>query len=59
MSDCKECERLRAENAKLREALTHAMGWIESWSPSFTEDEAWPETLDMIRKALAGGPTNG
>lgn len=38
---------------ELLEALKHVMGWIDSWSPSFTEDDEWPEYNDNIRAAIA------
>jgi len=41
-----------AENDRLREALAQLLGWVDAWSPNFTEDADWPEHESQIRAAL-------
>ena len=50
-----EIDKLRAENARLREALRDVMGWVDNWDPNFTHDDAWPESRDRARAAMADG----
>ncbi len=45
-------EALKAENEKLRAALTEVMVWINEWEPAFIQDGEWRETKRMVRAAL-------
>jgi hypothetical protein len=45
--------RLIAAAPDLLEALKQVMGWVESWSPNFVEDEEWPEAKYYINAAIA------
>lgn len=44
----------RAVNShyELLDALRQVMGWIDNWSPEFTYDEEWPETLHCAEAAI-------
>lgn len=48
-----------AEVERLREGLGHAMGWIDAWSPDFTQDPEWPQYARYIRAALATSAQEG
>lgn len=43
----------REAHDDLVKALKQVMGWIDAWSPNFTEDEEWPECAHYVREALA------
>ena len=43
----------RAKVKALREALERCLGWIDSWSPEFTQDDEWPEARHSMNAALA------
>ena len=47
-----EIERLRADNAKLREALEEVMTWIDNWDPVFCEDDEWDDTKNKVSAAI-------
>lgn len=38
----------------LEDALNEVMLWINNWSPSFTDDDEWEETLEKVNHALKG-----
>lgn len=38
---------------ELVEALRQCLGWIDSWSPEFTQDDEWPEARHYMNAALA------
>ena len=44
---------MRASAPALYEALDEVMSWISNWSPSFTDDDEWPETRNRAVAALA------
>lgn len=41
-----------SKEEKLRIALEEVMLWIHNWSPVFTEDDEWNDTLDLVQEAL-------
>lgn len=41
------------ENARLREALSEVLAWIDNWSPEFVQDDEWPATSVKARALLA------
>jgi len=45
--------RLIAAAPDMLEALKQVMGWIDGWSPTFTQDEEWPEAEHYIRAAIS------
>ena len=47
-----EITRLRADNAKLREALEEVMTWIDNWDPVFCEDDEWDDTKNKVSAAI-------
>lgn len=48
----RDCKRLEADNARLREALGEIWEWIGNWSPDFIWDDEWPATEAKARAAL-------
>lgn len=51
-----ETPELRAasdERHRLRVSLAEVRGWIDNWSPNFTQDEEWPETKARMDAALS------
>lgn len=41
---------------QLEEALRQVMVWIDNWSPEFVYDSEWPQTRELVEKALEEKP---